>query len=261
MMKKIIDAAIVGSRGFVGSNLTAALKRNERSVFEIDIDTKMDEIEKYSFDCVYFCAGNPLTFLAKKEPLKCLQQNVADLYPYLTKLEYNKFIYLSSILVYPQNSGVVLKEDIPIDISQLNLYGAHKYMGERYVREFAKKWLIVRPTSFFGAGLKKNLLFDLRNGNPKIFLKKNSWIDYMPVDWFCSRLIEIEEVMSNDILNLGSACPISVAQIVSFKDLPFIFLEERWQDDRNIDFTKLKNLKLPMLQSSDLEKMVKEFII
>jgi len=201
-----------------------------------------------------------LTFLSKKEPLKCLQQNIADLYPYLVKLEYSKFIYVSSILVYPQ-SNVRLKEDMPIDIFQLGLYGAHKYMGERYVREFAKKWLIVRPTSFFGNGLKKNLLFDLRNGSPDVYLKKNSWMDYMPIDWFCERLAEIAQIKNNEIINMGSGHPVLVSKIVSFRNLPYKFFEERWQDDRIVDLDKFFSCGLNMLQPDDLEKMIKDFVL
>ena len=259
-MKKAYDAAVIGSGGFVGSNMIAALEKQKKSVIAIEKDTSIDEIKACSFGLVYFCAGNPLTFLSKKEPLKCLQQNIADLYPYLTGLEYKKFIYISSILVYPPDS-ICHKEDSPIDISQLSLYGAHKYMGERYVREFAKTWLIVRPTSFFGKGLKKNLLFDLRHDNPDIYLKKDSWMDYMPIDWFCERLSEIAEMRSNEIINIGSGLPIPVSRIISFKDLPYIFHEERWQDDRRIDLAKLQGCGLPMLKHDELQNLIKEFVL
>jgi nucleoside-diphosphate-sugar epimerase len=258
-MRKTYDAAVIGSGGFVGSNLADALKRNKKSIIRIEKDTSIDEIREYSLGSVYFCAGNPLTFLSKKEPVKCMQQNVAELYPYLGMLEYKKFVYISSILVYPQSS-ICYKESMPIDISQLGLYGAHKYMGERYVREFAKTWLIVRPTSFFGNGLKKNLLFDLQHDNPNIYLKKDSRMDYMPIDWFCEALVKMAEAKCNEIINVGSGLPISVSRIISFKNLPYIFHEERWQDDRRIDFEKFKSYGLPMLKYDKLEEMIKVFV-
>ena len=259
-MAKAYDVAVIGSRGFVGSNLTEVLRKRKKSIFEIEADTSIDEINQSSFRFVYFCAGNSMTFLSRKDPPKCLRQNVSDLYPYLTRLNYKKFIYISSILVYPP-SCASYGEDMSIDITQLGLYGAHKYMGERYVREFAETWLIVRPTSFFGKGLKKNLLFDLRNDNPNIYIKKDSWMDYMPIDWFCERLAEIAETESNVVINIGSGLPMAVSGIISFKNLPYIFHEERWQDDRHIDLSKLRNLSLPMLKSGELDKMIREFIL
>lgn len=259
-MRKVFDAAVIGSSGFVGSNMVAALKNRKKSVFEIEKNTPIDRTKGRFFKCIYFCAGNPLTFLSRKDPVKCLRQNIADLYPYLAKTEYEKFIYISSILVYPPDN-IRYKESAPIDISKTGLYGAHKYMGERYVREFAGTWLIIRPTSFFGNGLKKNLLFDLRHDDPNVYLKKDSWMDYMPIDWFCERLHDLSEMMSNEVINVGSGMPMAVSSIVSFKKLPYIFHEERWQDDRRIDFKKFRDCGLPMLKYEELKKMIKRFVI
>jgi nucleoside-diphosphate-sugar epimerase len=163
------------------------------------------------------------------------------------------------VIVYPQ-TGCPRTEDLPIDISQLSVYGAHKYLGERYVREFARSWLIVRPTGFFGKGLKKNLLFDLRNDNPHIYVNRSSWIDYMPVDWFCDNLYILSEKTEGEIINVGSGHALSVEMLLSLKNLEYRLHEERLQDDRNISFQKLYQYIPHSLNHTQLENMIKEYI-
>lgn len=259
-MRKRFSVAVIGAGGFIGSNIVDVLTEKKGSVFKIVRQTSISDIEKQSFDIVFFCAGNSKTFLSQKDPLKCLQLNVGDLYNYLTYLQYKKFVYISSVAVYPQ-TNTVRTETFPIDISQLSIYGAHKYLGERYVREFAKSWLIIRATGFFGKGLKKNLLFDLRHNKQNIYLKQESWIDYMPIDWFCNSLCTLADKVENEIINVGSGQPIILSKIVSIKDLQYVFHEERLQDDRGISFEKFRHYILNVLSHRQLREMIEEFVL
>jgi nucleoside-diphosphate-sugar epimerase len=258
-MKNRFDAAVIGSKGFIGSNVVGALKTKNISVFEIQRKMPLDDMVNRSFGTVFFCAGNSKTFISKSDPLRCLRENIFDLYDYLTRLDFSKFVYISSVIVYPQ-TGCLRTEDLPIDISDLSIYGAHKYLAERYVREFAKSWLIVRPTGFFGKGLKKNLLFDLRNDNPHIYVNRSSWIDYMPVDWFCDNLYILSEKAEGEIINVGSGHALSVEMLLSLKNLEYRLHEERLQDDRNISFQKLYQYIPHSLNHTQLENMIKEYI-
>jgi len=258
-MTSRFDTAVIGSKGFIGSNLVGALKVKNISVFEIQRKTLLDDVLKYSFGTVFFCAGNSKTFISKSDPLRCLRKNIFDLYSYLTKLDFAKFVYISSVIVYPQ-TGCPRTEDLPIDISGLSIYGAHKYLAERYVKEFAKSWLIVRPTGFFGKGLKKNLLFDLRNDNPHIYVKRSSQIDYMPIQWFCDTLIMLSEKTEKEIINIGSGHSLPVKRILALKKLRYKFHEERLQDDRNISFQKLYQYIPQPLSHAELKSMIKEYI-
>lgn len=259
-MTNNFDAAVIGAGGFIGTNLVTALKAKNISTFEINRQTPSDRIKENTFHTVFFCAGNSKTFVSKNDPLRCLQENVLALYDYLTELYYQKFVYLSSIIVYPQTS-MVRTEELPIDISQLSIYGSHKYLGERYVKEFAKTWLIVRPTGFFGKGLKKNLLFDLRNNRPDIYVKRSSWIDYMPVGWFCDVLSELSAKAENEIINVGSGQPIAVRKLLEKKNIAYKFHEERLQDDRNISFVKLRHYFPQSITSDEIETMIEEFLL
>jgi hypothetical protein len=86
-------------------------------------------------------------------------------------------------------------------------------------------------------------------------------MDYMPIDWFCEMLAEIANIKSNEIINIGSGLPMPISSITSLKKLPYVFHEERWQDDRRIDFGKFKGCSLPALKHDGLEKMIKEYVL
>jgi nucleoside-diphosphate-sugar epimerase len=261
MSSDIYDAAVIGANGFVGRNLMRSFLMKNINAIGITRETLIGEIQGKHFRKVFFCAGNSKTFLSQKDPQFCLERNVNNLYQYLSNLSYDKFIYVSSVIVYPQ-TNLLRSEHFLIDISDLSIYGTHKYLAERYVKEFAKTWVILRPTGFFGNGLKKNFLFDLRNNKEEVFLKKSSWIDYMPVEWFCNVAAILSDKVENDVVNIGSNCPISVLELIEIKKLSYKFREERLQDDRGICFEKLqKHLGREQINPAILKHQIREFIL
>lgn len=254
------EVAVIGAQGFIGANLCEHLQAKGMRVTPMTHNTRLETFADAVFDSVYFCAGNAKTFLSSKEPTHCLNKSVTELYRYLTQLKYIKFILVSSITVYPEKLAEKC-EDIDLGLNNLSLYGAHKLLAERYVKEFAGSWVIARASGFFGPGLKKNLLYDLKTGQTNIYLQEDSWIDYMPISFFCDALRTLAERAHNVVINVGSAAPLSVRELIDLRSNNYVFHDERLQDDRNLVLDRLRRLYPIKIERQELFEQVKAFVL
>jgi nucleoside-diphosphate-sugar epimerase len=253
------SAAVIGAGGFIGANLLQHLKTIQIKVVPVYRGTRLESVSKQRFDWVFFCAGNSKTYVTNESPTICLKESVIDLYSYLRGLHYDKFILISSVTVYP-SSLEKKSENIKISFDDLSLYGAHKLLAEHYVKHYADSWLIARATGFFGPGLKKNLLFDLKNSRTDIYLTKESQIDYMPITYFCEALTALAQSVDKEVVNLGSGCPIGVGDLLRMKPGHFVFHDDRFQDDRQLRFEKLKKIYPVQIPQLKLFRQIKEYI-
>ena len=211
-MKQLVG--IIGARGFLGSNLRQAYAaRPDVDVIDVDARGPNGRLAYPRFDRVYCCAGNARTYISTERPQECLQRSVLDLIGYLTGLSYGQFVLISSWLVYPAEEPVK-QESLPIDIARLSPYGAHKYLAEYYVRRYAPAHVIVRPTGFFGPGLAKGLLYDLRHRATVYRVSPESYEDAMEIGRFCRLVIELSERLSQVTLNVGSGFPIATRELL-----------------------------------------------
>jgi len=250
---------VIGARGFIGSNVVRHLRERGVEVREAYRETPLESLTGERFDVVYFCAGNSRTYLSEREPLTCLNENVGTLYTYLKALNYRKWVHLSSSSVYPQSAREKV-ETMPIAVHELSLYGAHKLLSERYVTRFAPEWVIVRPTSFFGPGLKKNLLFDLRAGKRDVFLRRDSVLDYIPIETFADALRVLAERATNEIVNVGSGQSLTVSEILAMKPNDYIYHDERYHSDEGMSFARLRAHYPATLTRDQLREAIRLFI-
>jgi hypothetical protein len=150
---------LVGSTGFVGGNLlakhtfTAACHSSDITA---QYGTRPDL-------CVY--AGVPAAmFLANADPeadlavMRAARENIRRIAP-------SRLVLISSIAVLADSRGVY--EDSPArDTEGLPAYGRNRLQLERWVREDFPDALIVRLPALYGAGIRKNFLFDLHTITP-----------------------------------------------------------------------------------------------
>ena len=150
---------LVGSTGFVGGNLLA------KHTFAAECHSS-DITAQYGTRpdlCVY--AGVPAAmFLANADPeadlavMRAARENIRQIAP-------KRLVLISSIAVLADSRGVY--EDSPAqDTEGLPAYGKNRLQLERWVREDFPDALIVRLPALYGAGLKKNFLFDLHTITP-----------------------------------------------------------------------------------------------
>ena len=149
---------LVGSTGFVGGNLRA--KHTFAAVCH-----SSDIAAQYGTQpdlCVY--AGVPAAmFLANADPeadmevMRTARENLRKIAP-------KSLVLISSIAVFADSRGRC-EDDAP-DTDGLPAYGRNRLQLEQWVREDFNDALIVRLPALYGAGLKKNFLFDLRTITP-----------------------------------------------------------------------------------------------
>ena len=150
---------LVGSTGFVGGNLLA--KHTFAAVcHSSDITAQYGTRPDL---CVY--AGVPAAmFLANADPeadlavMRAARENIRQIAP-------KRLVLISSIAVLADSRGVY--EDSPAqDTEALPAYGKNRLQLERWVREDFPDALIVRLPALYGAGIRKNFLFDLHTITP-----------------------------------------------------------------------------------------------
>jgi nucleoside-diphosphate-sugar epimerase len=148
-----MTAALIGHTGFVGGNLA----RQHR--FDAYFNSRnFREIAGRRFDLLV-CAGlSAAKWLANREP-EADWARIAALRDVLATVEAKRVILISTIDVYPNPSGV--EETTAIDSDAGHAYGRHRLQFERFITAQFRNVLVARLSGLFGAGLKKNVLFDL----------------------------------------------------------------------------------------------------
>jgi nucleoside-diphosphate-sugar epimerase len=149
--------ALIGFSGFVGSTLLKqkAFTSHYRSVNIADIDGQ-------TFDTVV-CAGAPAQkWIANREP-EADRQKIEGLIDHLKTVKCKTFILISTVDVFSTAKGV--DEDTPIDESDLQAYGLHRRLLEKFVEGHFPNHLIVRLPGLVGPGLRKNIIYDFLNDN------------------------------------------------------------------------------------------------
>ena len=166
---------LVGSTGFVGGNLRA--KHTFTAVCH-----SSDIAAQYGTQpdlCVY--AGVPAAmFLANADPeadmevMRTARENLRKIAP-------KSLVLISSIAVFADSRGRC-EDDAP-DTDGLPAYGRNRLQLEQWVREDFNDALIVRLPALYGAGLKKNFLFDLHTITPAMLKpeKYNELAEKLPL--------------------------------------------------------------------------------
>ena len=165
--------ALIGYSGFIGSNL--------KKQFQTKSNYNSKNISKIigeDFD-ILICAGtSSKRWQANKFP-KADLKSIIKLINYLKKVKSTKFILISTIEVYGNNSNK--SESSKINKKNNTDYGLNRL----YLEEFIKKSfdsLIIRLPIVYGKNLKKNFIFDLINKKNLDQLNHNDIVQIYNVD-------------------------------------------------------------------------------
>jgi nucleoside-diphosphate-sugar epimerase len=152
-----MSIAVVGSTGLIGGTICA-----QTEVQATYNSTNIASIRGRSFDTV-FCAGaRAVKWKANQQPEVDITE-IQSLIQNLKTIETGMFVLISTVDVYQNPVGV--DEFTPVNTHGLEPYGLHRYILEQFVRQRFPAVRIVRLPGVFGKGLKKNLIYDLMNGN------------------------------------------------------------------------------------------------
>lgn len=175
---------IIGSEGFIGSHFVSFFLNSSCSVTGLDLyeqpsrdytyikvsrlSPEFEEIfQQHVFDVVINAAGSGNVPYSMTHPLSDFEANCLDTIRVLDVIRKHqphcKYIHLSSAAVYGNPVRLpICEEDPTIPMSP---YGWHKLVAEKlcgeYTAVYKVRTAIVRPFSVYGAGLKKQLFWDL----------------------------------------------------------------------------------------------------
>lgn len=136
-----------------------------------------EEIKKDSIDVIIHCAFN------SKQDLKNLDQYFKDnvsLTEELTKLPHKKFIFISTIDVYPKNSTKHTEDEILDPNTTEDLYAKTKLLSENLVKKNCPNFLILRCSALLGKDSRENSLIRIIKENyPTLTLSAKSIFNYI----------------------------------------------------------------------------------
>ncbi len=193
---------ILGGRGMLGSDLAYFLK-DYYEISVIDVDNYEKE-KGSSYDIFINADGNSKRFWANANPLEDFKTSTISVYNSLFDFSFNKYVYVSSVDVYPDYSDPQKTyEDIAIDSSKLSSYGLHKYLSEQIVKKYSTDYIIMRSALILGQILKKGPFYDILCNKP-LFITLDSKIQVIPTYEFANILREcLERGVSKEIFNIG----------------------------------------------------------
>lgn len=211
-MSDIRTIGVLGGKGMLGSDLVEFLGK--------DFETTVIDKENYdghhgvAFDVFINANGNSRRFWANEHPLEDFEASTISVYKSVFDFQFEKYIYISSPDVYENPSGPEFtKEDQNISSSHLSSYGFHKYLSECIVQHCAKEYLIIRPASLIGKGLKKGPVYDILN-DESLFITPESQIQFIPTSEVANAIRAfLKAGIKNEIFNVAGKSVVSVKRI------------------------------------------------
>jgi len=163
----------------INSGLGKYLFENIPGCLGFNRETKMEHVKKFNIDTIIHCAYNKARDINNTNLYNYLYDNVLLTYE-LTKVPHDKFIYISTVDVYPKK-GQLCKEDETIEVKDIdNIYGISKLMSEQIVINNCKNHLILRPTALLGPYIKPNALTKIMDDDMEDFtLSSGSRFNYV----------------------------------------------------------------------------------
>jgi len=135
------DTAIIGHTGFIGTNMSMVVPADRFS------SSNIGEITKKEYKTIYCCAPGATKWMINKEPEKDLC-NIENLAKIIEKTSCERFVLFSTIDVMTFKNKVS--------------YGGNRLAFEEKIQKIYSNVSIIRLPGLFGAGLKKNSIFDLQ---------------------------------------------------------------------------------------------------
>lgn len=197
-------SALLGHTGFVGSNLA----RSHR--FDACYNSRnINDARGCSFDLVVCSAVSAVKWQANRDP-GADWAKIQSLLDALVTIKARRFVLISTIDVYANPRSVDERTD-PSSAPN-HAYGEHRARVELFVRERFAVSHIIRLPGLFGAGLKKNIIFDLLHDNCLESINPESSFQYYDLGRLWT---DLEKVIAEGLplLNLATE-PVKTSHIL-----------------------------------------------
>ncbi len=241
-------ALVTGAHGFIGRHVARHLAqrdwtvqglghgrfdRGEHAAWGLDSFTSGDVTlaglvsARFKPDLVVHCAGGSTVGYSLSHPLQDFERTAATT---AAVLEFARgtargasIVFLSSAAVYGDARSLPLAEDTPP--APVSPYGVHKRIGEDLCRiygtQFGVRCVILRLFSVYGAGMRKQLLWEAanraRSGDGVSFSGSGRELrDWLHVEDAASLVEKAQDLASAEcpVLNGGTGAGVPVAQVL-----------------------------------------------
>lgn len=131
-------------------------------------ETSCDEIEKIKsrgVDIIVHCAFNSARNIDARSMPGYLRDNIF-LTKDLTLYPHKKFIFISSVDVYPDNGRVHSEDEVILTDPLSGIYAITKFMAESIVTSASENHLILRTSALLGKYSRRNSLIKLIEDDP-----------------------------------------------------------------------------------------------
>jgi len=145
--------ALLGYTGFVGSTL-----RSQTQFDAVYNSQNIADIRGQQYDLMVCAAAPAAKWKANQDP-EADRANLLSLMEHLKQVEVGQFILISTVDVFKMPPFV--DEATPVAPERLDAYGRNRFELEQFALEQFPNVVVVRLPGLFGAGLKKNFLFDM----------------------------------------------------------------------------------------------------
>lgn len=188
----------------MGSNLVRQYRFSE--LFN---SRNIDQLHQQEFELAICAAASAVKWKANLYPEDDWRA-INGLIESLGRLICRKFILISTVDVYPIPNLVT--EDLDLSNMANHVYGTHRLQLEKFVTGRFTDCHIIRLPGLFGAGLKKNVIFDLINNKGLETINPGSTYQYYDLSRLSS---DLNRLIDHDIRLLNMATePISTEEIV-----------------------------------------------
>lgn len=169
----MVKTALIGHSGFVGGFLA-----NRMPFTHPFRRSNIDSIRGESFDLVV-CAGMPAAkWLANQDPVADTE-NTDRLMSALSEMQADTFVLVSTVDIYQGTESC----DEATQPRPDHAYGRNRLRLETFIKGAFKNHHIVRLPALFGAGLKKNALYDLMHDNQVEKINPDSAFQWYDLEW------------------------------------------------------------------------------
>ncbi len=208
-------------------------------------------------EIIIHCAFNRMRDVNSQNLYTYISDNIF-LTKRLTKVPHKKFIYISTIDVYPQNTKKHVEEEI-INLNEVShIYGFTKLISESVIQNLCQNVLILRCSTLLGKDSKENSLIKIiKEDHPSLTLSADSVLNYISHKHVLEFIKIATEKDLQGIYNLASSENILLSQAADLLNKKVKFGDFIYNVG-NINNTKA-TMYLPVFKKTSKE-VVSEFL-
>jgi nucleoside-diphosphate-sugar epimerase len=241
---------VTGTSKGLGASLVDALNADR-----FDRKTSIDTLIEKSYDLIIHCAFNTKNIVPQPQLKSYVEDNIFLTRDLITRVKSDRFVFISSVDVYPEDSEKI--ENIPIDINKIkNIYGQCKLMCEEIVKSHSN-YLILRCGGIIGKNKIPRSISSILS-NYTTTLTATSTVNYVSHK-IIKEIIETNSI-SNETINVVSDTSLIMNEFNNIIITPTYIQFGNYQYNmKNINTEKLKtlflNIKIPSSKDTLLEAL------